>query len=387
MVEHHQQPRPHARDLAAELGADRAAGAGDQHPLVLEVGADAVELHHHRLAAEHVLDPDLAQLAGELDAAAQELEHGRQGADLDVALAALGDHLAAQHAGRGGDRDHDLVRGEPVEDRADLVGRAEHLEPLGAHAALARVVVEEADRAGAEVRVQLQLADDHLPAGAGADDEHLARRGARAARRGGRSASERRASRAPPRNTRREQEVEDHDRARQAVVVGLGEREDEHHQGAGDRQRADQRPEVGEPEVAPPLLVQAEELDHERLAERDEHDRAGEHRLVAVRDPPGHVEEAQLEGEREGGGGEQRVGAELERPPPVDRVGEAGHRGPSLRRRTRRWRWVTCPARMEPLSAPDRVPLARAHRLHRRPDRRGRRRRDRRDRLRRASSS
>ena len=178
--------------------ADRAAGAGDEDALVLEVGADAVELHHHRVAAEHVLDLDLAQLAGELDAAAQELEDGRQGAHRDVALAALGDHLAAQHAGRRRDRDHDLVGAQAVEDGADLVGRPEHLEALGAHAALARVVVEEADRAGAEVRVELQLADHHLAAGAGADHEHLAARRRRAPRRVGRSASERRASRAPP---------------------------------------------------------------------------------------------------------------------------------------------------------------------------------------------
>ena len=80
VVEQDQQLRPHPRDLAHELGADRAAGAGDQHALVLEVGADPVELHHDRVAAEHVLDLDLAQLAGELDAAAQQLEHGRQGA-------------------------------------------------------------------------------------------------------------------------------------------------------------------------------------------------------------------------------------------------------------------------------------------------------------------
>ena len=43
------------------------------------------------------------------------------------------------------------------------------------HAALARVVVDEADRARAEVGVELQLADDHLAAGAGADHEHVAR--------------------------------------------------------------------------------------------------------------------------------------------------------------------------------------------------------------------
>ena len=50
--------------------ADRAAGAGDHHDLAVEVGADAVELHPHRLAAEDVLDLHLAHLAHDVAAAA-----------------------------------------------------------------------------------------------------------------------------------------------------------------------------------------------------------------------------------------------------------------------------------------------------------------------------
>ena len=59
--------------------------------------------------------------------------------------------------------------------------------PWQAHPALARVVVDEADRGVAEVRVELQLADDHLAAGAGADHQHLVAAGdARALRAGAR---------------------------------------------------------------------------------------------------------------------------------------------------------------------------------------------------------
>ena len=120
VVEHHQQARLDLGDLAAELGADRAAGAGDEDDAVAQVGADPVELADDRVAAEHVLDPHLAQLAVELDAAAQQLEHGRQGADADLALAAGGDDLAAQGARGRGDRDHHLVGLGLVEDRRDL---------------------------------------------------------------------------------------------------------------------------------------------------------------------------------------------------------------------------------------------------------------------------
>ena len=120
VVEHHQQPRLDLGDLAAELGADRAAGAGDEDDAVAQVGADAVELAHDRLAAEHVLDLDLAQLLVELDAAAQQLEDGRQGADANLALAAGGDDLGPQRARRRGDRDHHLVGLGLVEDGLDL---------------------------------------------------------------------------------------------------------------------------------------------------------------------------------------------------------------------------------------------------------------------------
>ena len=62
MVEADEPPRSDAADLAAELRADRPAGTGDEHDLARQVGADAIELHPHRLAAEHVLDLDVADL-------------------------------------------------------------------------------------------------------------------------------------------------------------------------------------------------------------------------------------------------------------------------------------------------------------------------------------
>ena len=96
VVDQHEPLRPDARDLAAELGADRAAGAGDQHHAAGEVGADAVDLDAHRVAAEHVLDLHLAHLAHEVDAAREQLEDGGQRAHRDVALAAGGDDLLAQ---------------------------------------------------------------------------------------------------------------------------------------------------------------------------------------------------------------------------------------------------------------------------------------------------
>jgi hypothetical protein len=160
---------PDAGDLAAQLRADRAAGAGDEHDLAGQVRADPVDLHHDRLAAEDVLDLHVADLADEVAAGvgpararvAQELEDGREGPHGQPALAGGAGHAGAQRAGGRRDRDEHLVRLGVVEDPLEVdVGVAEDLDPLDAHAAQARVVVDEADRASARGRVAQDLAQD-----------------------------------------------------------------------------------------------------------------------------------------------------------------------------------------------------------------------------------
>ena len=44
----HERARPDAGDLAAQLGADRPAGARDQHAAAGQVAADELDLHAHR---------------------------------------------------------------------------------------------------------------------------------------------------------------------------------------------------------------------------------------------------------------------------------------------------------------------------------------------------
>ena len=96
VVEQDEPARRDARDLARELLADRAAGAGDEHDLAVEVRADAVELHAHRLAAEDVLDLHVAHLADGVAAGLQQLEDRRQRAHRDAALAAGAHDVRAQ---------------------------------------------------------------------------------------------------------------------------------------------------------------------------------------------------------------------------------------------------------------------------------------------------
>ena len=125
---------------------------GDEHGAAAQVGAHAVDLDAHRLAAEHVLHAHLADLPHQVHAAGEQLEGRRQRAHRDAALAAGGDHLLAQRARRRGDRDDHLVGLDAVEDARQVGGLAEHLDAGDAHALLARVVVHEADRRAAQAR-------------------------------------------------------------------------------------------------------------------------------------------------------------------------------------------------------------------------------------------
>ena len=80
----------------------------------------------------------------------------------------------------------------------ELVGRAEHTDAVDAEVALARVVVDEADRRVGQPPVALHLADEQLPGVARTDDEHLL--AARDDAAGGRSISERASRRVPATN-------------------------------------------------------------------------------------------------------------------------------------------------------------------------------------------
>ncbi len=177
-----------ARDLAAQLRADRAAGAGHEHGLPRQVGADALELHVHRLAAEHVLDAHLAHLAGERAARLQQLEHGRQRAHRDAARAALAHDPRAGRARRGGDRDDHFVGLGLVEDARQV--RLRCCRARARRRSAGRRLRGSSSRkptgASPSSRLRMISRSDHPPALAGAGDQHAcarpcARRGTRPA--------------------------------------------------------------------------------------------------------------------------------------------------------------------------------------------------------------
>ena len=139
----------------------------------LEVAPDAVELHLHLLAAEHVLDADLAHVAGEVH---------RCPASSSKTVGSVRTRIPrSRHArttsmrsapGRRGDRDDHLVGLGLVEDLRQLARRAAHAHAVDPQPLLERVVVDEADRVQAELRVARELLADLAAALAGADDQH-----------------------------------------------------------------------------------------------------------------------------------------------------------------------------------------------------------------------
>ena len=77
LVDEHEPGRAEPGELAAELRADRAAGAGDEHRLVLDVGRDEPEVDLDLLAAEHVLDLHRPDLRAEVEVARDQLVQAR----------------------------------------------------------------------------------------------------------------------------------------------------------------------------------------------------------------------------------------------------------------------------------------------------------------------
>ena len=141
------------RDLAAELRADRAAGARDQHGLALEIRRDRLEVDLDRLAAEDVLHLHRADLRGEVDLVGDQLVEARQRLHRN-ALAARASTTCWRCSPEA---DGIAIRSSSgrLSRRtcAELVRGPEHADAVDAEVPLARVVVDDPDRRVAELRV------------------------------------------------------------------------------------------------------------------------------------------------------------------------------------------------------------------------------------------
>src|SRR5690606_7763732 len=133
--------RLEAADLAAQLGADAAAGSGDHHRAPPDPARDLALLELHRLAPEQVLDREVAD-ARQVHLAADDLVD--PGDDLGgeplgpAEIADPADRLG-RRVGDGDERLADLHAGA---DPAQLLGGPEHRHAVDHGADLEFVVVE-----------------------------------------------------------------------------------------------------------------------------------------------------------------------------------------------------------------------------------------------------
>src|SRR5437763_24792 len=106
-------------ELSRHSTADRAARPGAEHRAAGRDRPDALEVRLHRLAAEQVLDLDLAKLS-QADAPREDLEQRRNRARGDLCVHRRPDDASYDGARGTGHCDHDLldaVRGNDGRDR------------------------------------------------------------------------------------------------------------------------------------------------------------------------------------------------------------------------------------------------------------------------------
>jgi hypothetical protein len=140
-------PTPACAHWRAELGTDRAAGAGDQHRAFAELLVHQLPVEGDRLAAEQVLDRDLAQLVG-ADVVVELVGQARDLAERQPGLVAQRDDAPHLRRARRGHGDHQQARGGLARDALEVVERAEHLDVLDLRALEHGHVVEQARRRG-----------------------------------------------------------------------------------------------------------------------------------------------------------------------------------------------------------------------------------------------
>ena len=174
MTEQDQLGRPGAQDLAAEFAANGAAAAGDEHALAGQQLAHRPRFRADGVAAQEVLQADVAHLL-EADGAVEQLVKTGDGARLDARLLADAHDLANLDAGRSGHGDDDVVHAVALDQGGDGGAVAQHGCTIDGEAVLAGVIVNKADHVKAQAGIALHLARHHGAGVARTDDEQLVR--------------------------------------------------------------------------------------------------------------------------------------------------------------------------------------------------------------------
>ena len=165
-------PRRERRELAAELRADRAAGAGDDDGAAADVVGDALEVGLDLVAAEEVGLGGLAEVA-DAHLAAEQLAHRRHDLHVEAGAAGLAGELTDERTVAGGHGHDQRLGAEALGERRDVRAVAEHPDAADREVALAGVVVEQRDGHVRAVGVEEHRPDRALATVAGTEDDRL----------------------------------------------------------------------------------------------------------------------------------------------------------------------------------------------------------------------
>ena len=290
--------RPRMRDLAADLRADRPAGAGDQHDPALQVHP-GVGLRADRGAAQQIADVDLAQPV-DADAAVEQLEQARQRPCRYAGARARFEYRADDRAGRGRHRDDHLGGVEARHRVLEAGERRDDRHPVDPLAQLGRMIVEVADRVHAELRVLLDLARDERAGVAGAGDQDAARRRGGLARPRPPPFRDDPLRHADPGDAGQRQEPvdrEDRSREERRNAGHDAERHEEREDGTRRRDGRHHHQQVGQAGVAPIPAIEAEGVEHRGLGQHAGHDGVGKgpRQIGRLREEPVEPEDERSE--------------------------------------------------------------------------------------------
>ena len=168
-LEEHQPRRREARDLPAQLGADRAAGAGDEHRAALEKAVQSRFIERHGVAAEEIVELDRTQRR-DADPARDDVRKRGHGHDRDARVAAELDGALAPAVARFRHGDDRLRHRVALRDLADAIDPPFDLHPRERRALLAGIVVQHADHA--PLRARRELLDQRGGRGARTQNQH-----------------------------------------------------------------------------------------------------------------------------------------------------------------------------------------------------------------------
>ena len=168
-IENHQLFGVVRGDLAAELGANGAAAAGDQDGLAGDEGKNLFHIRLNRLAAEEVFHGDVLH-GGHADLILNQLIDAGKLFELAAGLAADRKDLLFLFAGGAGDGKIDLVDLILLNSWEDVLAAADNGNAVDIAVPLVGVVVDDADDPVVRPVGLLDIAEDHLAGGAGADE-------------------------------------------------------------------------------------------------------------------------------------------------------------------------------------------------------------------------